>query len=132
MKQVSQSPLRVMVYAFHIVVVDHRIPASQRRSALRQPAHHPGTLRLGCTRCNRPVGEPPELGESQSNSDNTIDQEHPLESDVALRAIHLLETSRYETDNRRRDLCSRKVLANALSNARRRVEEREIVGHARP
>lgn len=71
--------------------MDHRILTLKRGLTLRDPAHQRIPLRALLTRRSRTIGKPPEEHEAQGDGDHTVDEEHPLEADEALGAIHLLE-----------------------------------------
>lgn len=111
--------------------MDLGVPPGQRRGAAWDPPEV--FARLGILPGDRrPVRQPPQQDDANGDGDDAIHQEHPLEADVASFAVHLLEPGGHQAHDRGGDLRSGVVLADALSGARWRIEEGEIVGHPGP
>jgi hypothetical protein len=121
--QIPQRPRRRVIHPFQIMVMHQRIRALQRWPRARHPAHGPATSWRRLARCDRAVGEPPEQGEAQRYGDDAVDEEHPLEADEALGAVHFLEAGGDEADYCGGDLRGCEVLAYAFADARGWVEE---------
>lgn len=130
--QVPQRPLRPVVHALQVVVVDLSVTALQRGRASGYPSEISLLLGERFPRWNWTVGEPPEEEEADDDGDESVEEEHPLEADQAAVAVHLLEAGGDETDHGRGDLRRGEVLTDALAGAGRGVEEGEVVGHAGP
>jgi hypothetical protein len=80
----------------------------------------------------RSIRQPPKQRNAHSNSNNPVNEKHPLKPDEAPGAVHFLEPRRDEADDGRGELCGCVVLADTFPCAGGRVEEREVVGHAGP
>lgn len=130
-KEVAKGPLRAMIDSLQIMVVDFSVATCQCRTAPWKPTQ---VLLSGCllARCSWSIGKPPEEDDTNSDGDDAINQEHPLEADQTLITVHLLKTCGDQTDDSGRNLRSGVVLTDALSGSRRRIEESEVVGHSRP
>lgn len=120
-----------MVHAPQVVVVDLGVAAGQRRGTARDPAQV-FLLRRLLARRRGSVREPPEQHDAHGDGDDAVDEEHPLEADQAVGAVHLLEPGGHETDDGGRDLRGGVVLADAFAGPRGGIEQGEIVGHAGP
>ena len=120
-----------MVDAPQVVVVDLCVPACEGGRAAREPLEILGTRGLGAG-SQGPVGKPPEEDDADSNGDDAVDEEHPLEADEAALAVHFLEACRHQAHDSGGDLSRSEVLADAFARPRGRVEEGEIIGHSGP
>jgi hypothetical protein len=104
------------------MVMDNGIAARQRRLANRDPAHQCAALRSVFAWWRGPIRKPPEKTEAERDGDDAVDEEHPLEADEALGAVHFLETGGYKAHDCGGDLGCCEVLADAFADARRWVE----------
>lgn len=80
-----------MIHPLHIMVMDNGIVALQRRRADRNPAHQRAALGSVFAWWRGPIRKPPEKSKAECYGDDAVDEEHPLEADEALGAIHFLE-----------------------------------------
>jgi hypothetical protein len=104
------------------MVMDNGIAALQRRSTDGDPAHQSVALGSVFTWWCGSIRKPPEKTEAESDGDNAVDEEHPLEADEALCTVHFLEAGGYKAHHCGGNLRGCEVLANAFADARRRVE----------
>lgn len=131
MSQVLEVPGPGVVDAAKIVVVNDGVVAGQGLGASGKPL---GQRASGPRLAGRqgPVGQPPEQGDTEHDAEHAVDKKHPAEADQAAEAVHLLEAGRHEAHDGGRDLGGGEVHGNALAGAGRRVEQRQVVGHAGP
>lgn len=90
-EEITHRPRSRVVHPLHVMVMDHRILALQCGFTVWDPAHQRVPLRAFLARRSRTIRKPPEEHEAKGDGDHTVDEEHPLEADEALGAIHLLE-----------------------------------------
>ena len=97
----------------------------------RKPLREAG-FGIELARRQRSLRQPPKQRESIDDSNQTVEEEHPLEAHKAASAVHLLETSGHETHHCSGDLGGGEVHPNTFAGARGWIEERKVVGHTWP
>lgn len=112
--------------------MDLGILACQYGGRTRQPAQQSLFLRRCLTGDEGALGEPPQQRDAEGGTEDAVDEEHPLEADEAVEAVHFLETRGDEADDCGGELGGGEVVADALAGAGRGVEEGEVVGHSGP
>lgn len=129
--EILKGPRASVVDTSEIVVMDNSILPLEDFGGLGEPLEESGVGSF-LAGSQRTIREPPEKNEAQDNSHETIEEEHPAESNETTIAIHELEACGDEADNGSRDLRSSEVVTNSLGTSRGRVEQGKIVRHARP
>lgn len=129
--EVLERPGPGVVDALEVLVVYDGVFAGQGLGRLGQELED-ALAHAGLSGRQRAVGQPPEQDESEDYCQQAVDEEHPLESHQTAQAVHLLESGRDEADHGSRDLGGGKVLPDALARPRGRIEEGQVIGHARP
>ena len=78
------------------------------------------------------IWKPPKQTEADNDTNEAVQEEHPLDPKETSQSIHLLETGRDETNDGGRYLGCCEVLAYPFPGSGWRIEECQVVSHARP
>jgi hypothetical protein len=101
--QIFHVPRAAVVDSRQILVVNPRIFACQSWLGLGQKLE-PTTSIANFARWKRPIRKPEKERDTDEEANDTVEQEHPLKSDKATHAVHLLKACRYQAHDSRRDL----------------------------
>lgn len=129
--EVLPRPWARVVHPLEIVVVHKGVLTLESLRCCGEVLHK-ALLDALFARRKRAVRKPPEQHHAQDDGEGAPDDEHPLEPDDPSQAVHLLEPSTHETHDSGRDLRGAEVHADALPGPSRRVEQCQVITHARP